>query len=152
MLRWNLFPWSLVYSNFSLLHISVCSLYWIYYKMLSVHPTGYIQEASKQVRGVVVQSEIFSSKRERARDSSQHFAMPWQVIHEIASEKWAQKFHTAACLQMPPSPPSEKKSGDFFSEGGGRSVHRLPYWWHNTIQIKPRLFKYRIALPTGSRG
>ena len=121
MLRWNLFPWSQVYSNFSLLHISVCSLYWIYYKMLSMHPTGYIQEASKQVRGVVVQSEIISSKRERARDSSQHFAMPWQVIREIASEKWAQKFHTSACLQMPPSPvPSiRKKIARFFFWGRG---------------------------------
>ena len=119
MLRWNLFPWSLVYSNFSLLHISVCSLYWIYYKMLSVYPTGYIQEASKQVRGVVVQSEIISSKRERARDSSQHFAMPWQVIREIASEKWAQKFHTSACLQMPPLPQKKNQEIFFLREGGG---------------------------------
>ena len=62
--------------------------------MLSVHPTGYIQVSSKQVRGVKVQSEILSAERERARDSSQHFAMPQQVIREMASKKWAQKFHT----------------------------------------------------------
>ena len=55
--------------------------------MLSVHPTGYIQVSSKQVRGVKVQSEILSAERERARDSSQHFGMPQQVIREMASEK-----------------------------------------------------------------
>ena len=48
-----------------------------------MHPTGYIQVSSKQVRGVVVQSEILSAKRERAQDSSQHFAM-----HDRLSMKW----------------------------------------------------------------